>query len=150
MSLAKAVVVGIGAEDGLGAAISRCYAANNRHVLVAGRTFEKLEKVAATIRRNGGRATAYAIDTTQEEEVIRLFDAAMTNDEDGAPADLVTYNAGKNLKIDFRHMDPRLGPSGQAVQWPLPSCQRRSSAVRRQRRFCTPSTCCCRSGADTH
>jgi NADP-dependent 3-hydroxy acid dehydrogenase YdfG len=38
MSLVKAVVVGVGAEDGLGAAISRCYAANNRHVLVAGRT----------------------------------------------------------------------------------------------------------------
>ncbi|MGV2292326.1 SDR family NAD(P)-dependent oxidoreductase [Trinickia sp. YCB016] len=105
MSLAKAVVVGVGAEDGLGAAISRCYAANNRHVLVAGRSLEKVEKVAATIRRNGGRATAYAIDTTREDEVIGLFDAAMTHDENGAPADLVTYNAGKNLKIDFRQMD---------------------------------------------
>jgi NAD(P)-dependent dehydrogenase (short-subunit alcohol dehydrogenase family) len=105
MSLAKAVVVGVGAEDGLGAAISRCYAANDRHILVAGRRLEKVEKVAATIRRNGGRASAYAIDTTQEEDVIRLFDAAMTDDEDGGPADLVTYNAGKKLKIDFRLMD---------------------------------------------
>jgi len=105
MSLSKAVVVGVGAEDGLGAALSRCYAANDRHVLVAGRTLEKVEKVAATIRRNGGRASAYAVDTTQEEDVIRLFDAAMTDDEDGGPADLVTYNVGRNLKIDFRQMD---------------------------------------------
>ena len=90
MSLPKAVVVGVGAEDGLGAAISRCYAANGHHVLVAGRTREKVEKVAATIRRNGGRASAHVIDTTQEEDVIPLFDAAMTDDADGAPADLVT------------------------------------------------------------
>ena len=31
---------------------------------IAGRTLEKVEKVAATIRRNGGRATACVIDTT--------------------------------------------------------------------------------------
>jgi len=105
VSFAKAVVVGVGAEDGLGAALCRCYAANDRHVLVAGRTLEKVEKVAAAIRRDGGRATAYAVDTTQEEDVIRLFDAAMTSDEDGGPADLVTYNAGKNLRIDFRLME---------------------------------------------
>src|ERR1700722_1383544 len=100
MSLAKAVVVGVGAEDGLGAALSRCYAANDRHVLVAGRTLEKVETVAAAIRRDGGRATAYAVDATQEEDVIRLFDAAMTQDQDGGPADLVTYNVGINQKLD--------------------------------------------------
>src|SRR5882672_2717438 len=100
-SSAKAVVVGVGAEDGLGAALSRCYAANDRHVLVAGRTLEKVEKVAAAIRRDGGSAAAYAVDTTREEDVIRLFDAAMTEDRDGTPADLVTYNVGVNQKIEF-------------------------------------------------
>ena len=45
MSLSKAVVVGVGAEDGLGAALCRCYATNDRHVLVAGRSLEKVEKV---------------------------------------------------------------------------------------------------------
>ena len=105
MPLPKAVIVGVGAEDGLGAALSRCYAANDRHVLVAGRTLEKVERVAAAIRRDGGRATAYAVDTTREEDVIQLFDAAMTSDEDGGPADLVTYNVGQNQKIDFRQME---------------------------------------------
>src|SRR5882757_8518979 len=104
-SPAKAVVVGVGAEDGLGAALSRCYAANGRHVLVAGRTLAKVEQVAASIRRDGGRATAYAVDATREEDVIRLFDAAMTSDEDSGPADLVTHNAGINQKIDFRQME---------------------------------------------
>ena len=104
-SPAKAVVVGVGAEDGLGAALSRCYAANGRHVLVAGRSPEKVEKVAAAIRHSGGRAAAYAVDTTQEKDVIRLFEAAMTEDKDGGPADLVTYNVGLNQKIDFRKME---------------------------------------------
>lgn len=101
-SLPKAVVVGVGAEDGLGAALSRCYAANGHHVLVAGRTLEKVEKVAAAIRLGGGRATAHAVDATREEDVIGLFDAAMADDEMGGPADLVTHNVGINQKIDFR------------------------------------------------
>ena len=105
MSSAKAVVVGVGAEDGLGAALSRCYAAKGRHVLVAGRTLERVENVAAAIRREGGRATAHAVDATREEDVIRLFDAAMADDEDGGPADLVTHNVGLNQKIDFRQTD---------------------------------------------
>ena len=105
MSLTKAVVIGVGFADGLGSGLCHCYAAKGRHVLVAGRTLDKVEKVAAAIRRNGGSATAYAVDATREEDVIRLFDAAMTDDKDGRPADLVTYNAGKNQKIDFRKMD---------------------------------------------
>ena len=105
MPLAKAVVVGVGAEDGLGAALSRCYAANDRYVLVAGRSLEKVEKVAAAIRRSGGHATAYAVDATREADVIQLFDAAMTDDGESGPADLVTFNAGNNRKIDFRQME---------------------------------------------
>lgn len=105
MSLTKAVVVGVGAEDGLGAALSRCYAANGRHVLVAGRTLQKVEAVAAAIRREGGRATAHGVDATREEDIVRLFDAAMTDDAEGAPADLVTHNVGLNQKIDFREME---------------------------------------------
>ena len=105
MSFVKAVVVGVGAEDGLGAALSRCYAANGRHVLVAGRTLEKVETVAAAIRREGGRATAHAVDATREDDIVRLFDAAMTEDADGDPADLVTHNVGLNQKLDFRQTD---------------------------------------------
>ena len=105
MSLTKAVVVGVGSEDGLGAALSRCYASNDHHVLIAGRTLAKVEKVAASIRRDGGSATAYAVDATREEDVIKLFDVAMTHDELGSSADLVTYNAGLNQKIDFRQME---------------------------------------------
>jgi NAD(P)-dependent dehydrogenase (short-subunit alcohol dehydrogenase family) len=45
MSLTKAVVVVVGGEDALGAALSRCYAANGRHVLGA----TKIEAFASTV-----------------------------------------------------------------------------------------------------
>jgi NAD(P)-dependent dehydrogenase (short-subunit alcohol dehydrogenase family) len=61
--------------------------------------------VAAAIRRDGGSAKAFVVDATQEEDVVRLFDAAMTADELGGPADLVTFNAGINRKIDFLKTD---------------------------------------------
>jgi NAD(P)-dependent dehydrogenase (short-subunit alcohol dehydrogenase family) len=104
-SRTKAVVIGVGSADGLGAALSRCYAANGHHVLVAGRTLDRVENVAAAIRRDGGSASVYAIDATREEDVISLFDAAMTRDELGDPADLVTFNAGINQKIEFLNLE---------------------------------------------
>src|SRR5438046_2144949 len=44
MAKTKAVVLGVGAERGLGAATSRRFAKEGHHVLVAGRTKAKVEK----------------------------------------------------------------------------------------------------------
>jgi NAD(P)-dependent dehydrogenase (short-subunit alcohol dehydrogenase family) len=72
-----AVVVGVGAERGLGAALCRRFGAEGYHVLVAGRTPEKLAQVVKTICATGGSADAITVDTTREDDVIRLFDGAM-------------------------------------------------------------------------
>jgi NAD(P)-dependent dehydrogenase (short-subunit alcohol dehydrogenase family) len=103
-----AVVVGVGAERGLGAALCRRFAAEGYHVLVAGRTPEKIEQVGRTILAAGGRAEAVATDTTREEDVARLFDRAMAGGGDREPADLVVFNAGNNRRIDFRELSPQL------------------------------------------
>jgi NADP-dependent 3-hydroxy acid dehydrogenase YdfG len=58
----KAVVLGVGAEKGLGAAASRRFAKEGYHVLVAGRTAAKVEKVADSIRAANGSATAVTVD----------------------------------------------------------------------------------------
>jgi NAD(P)-dependent dehydrogenase (short-subunit alcohol dehydrogenase family) len=100
----KAVVVGVGAEQGLGAALCRRFAADGHHVLVAGRTAEKVEQVAATIRRQGGHATAIAMDATSEQDVMALFDRAMQADADSGPADVVVSNSGSNRRMDFREL----------------------------------------------
>jgi len=98
------VVVGVGAERGLGAALARRFAAEGYHVLVAGRTPAKLAAVVATISQAGGSAEAVAVDTTREADVVRLFDRAMSPGEGREPADLVVFNAGNNQRIDFRDL----------------------------------------------
>ena len=67
----KAVVLGVGAEKGLGAAASRRFAKEGYHVLVAGRTAAKVEKVAESIRAANGSATPVTVDGTKEAEVTR-------------------------------------------------------------------------------
>jgi len=104
MSLPTAIVVGVGAERGLGAALCRRFAREGYHVLVAGRTPEKIEQVARAIRSTGGSAEVIATDTTSEPDVVRLFDRAMAPGQGFAPSDLVVYNAGNNRRLDFREL----------------------------------------------
>jgi len=88
-----AVVVGVGAPQGLGAALAKRFAREGLHTFVAGRTQERLEAVAGEIEAAGGRATAVATDTTRGEEVVALLDRAV---DEGGSLDLVAYNAGNN------------------------------------------------------
>lgn len=104
---ATAVVCGVGAEQGLGGALCRRFAAEGYHVLVAGRTPHKVEAVAAAIAEAGGSAEALQTDVTEESDVVRLFDRAMAPGAERLPADLVVYNAGNNRRIDFRELSAR-------------------------------------------
>jgi NAD(P)-dependent dehydrogenase (short-subunit alcohol dehydrogenase family) len=107
MSVPTAIVIGVGAELGLGAALCRRFAAEGHHVLVAGRSRDKLDKVARTISAAGGRAEPVVTDTTNETDVISLFDHAMAPRDGLDPPDLVVYNAGNNQRIDFREVTAR-------------------------------------------
>ena len=89
-----AVVVGVGAERGLGAALCRRFAAEGHHVLVAGRSPDKIGQVVRAIHANGGSAESVPTDTTREEDVVRLFDRAMSPGAGFDAVDLVAYNAG--------------------------------------------------------
>lgn len=99
----KAIVIGVGAYAGLGAALCRRFAAEGHHVLVASRTAGQIEEIASGIRAGGGKATAVQTDATNEDDVIKLFDIAMANDDTG-PADLVAFNAGNNARCDLDTM----------------------------------------------
>ncbi len=99
-----AVVAGVGAERGLGAELCRSFAAKGYHVLVAGRTPEKIAQVAETICETGGSAESVTADTTREDDVIRLFDRAMSPGDGREATDVVIFNAGNNRRIDFREL----------------------------------------------
>src|SRR5262245_32741638 len=104
MNKRTAVVIGVGAEQGLGAALCRRFGKERYHVLAAGRTPAKIEQVVRSIVADGGSAEPVAIDATREGDVARLFDRAMAPGKGFDPADLVVFNAGNNQRIDFREM----------------------------------------------
>ena len=63
-----AVIIGVGALEGLGAYLCRKAAGAGLHAIVAGRTPENIERVADAIRADGGQATAVQADATDEAE----------------------------------------------------------------------------------
>jgi NAD(P)-dependent dehydrogenase (short-subunit alcohol dehydrogenase family) len=101
MSKPSAIVIGVGAEEGLGAAVSRRFAREGYHVFVAGRTAEKIEKVVAAIAAAGGSAQAITTDATNPAEVASLFEQAFAPDTGFDAPDLVVSNAGNNRNIPF-------------------------------------------------
>ncbi|MGB1580433.1 MAG: SDR family NAD(P)-dependent oxidoreductase [Nevskiales bacterium] len=102
---ATAVVIGVGARQGVGAAIAVKAAAQGMHVFVAGRTLEKLQGIVADIESAGGRATAVVTDSTQADDISALFKQASQAD---APLRLVVYNTGRNIPAPFLESDERL------------------------------------------
>lgn len=97
-----AIVVGVGASAGLGAAAARRAARGGLQVLIAGRTPERLDRVAEEIGSAGGSAHPVPCDATDPGAVRALFQRC---DELGGPPELVVYNAGNNHPRPFREMD---------------------------------------------
>jgi len=98
---ASAIVIGVGPEHGLGGVLGRRFARLGYHTFVAGRSQDKLDAVASTIRSQGGRATPVVADTTEEAVVISLFDRA----EAEAPVEVAIFNAGNAMPGDLRTME---------------------------------------------
>ena len=92
-----AVVIGVGPLHGLGAKLCLRAAGEGLHVVVAGRTLEKLEAVVAAIADAGGTATAVTCDATDEDQVSQLIEQV----EAIGPLDLAIYNAGNNMPSNF-------------------------------------------------
>jgi NAD(P)-dependent dehydrogenase (short-subunit alcohol dehydrogenase family) len=104
----SAIVIGVGASAGLGAALCRRFASEGLQVFVAGRTRQKLELVAGEIAQAGESAVPVVMDTTVEDQVIRLFD---TVEDHGGPPELVVYNAGNNEFRPLLEMDAQFWES---------------------------------------
>ncbi|MEM7188762.1 MAG: SDR family NAD(P)-dependent oxidoreductase [Pseudomonadota bacterium] len=96
-----AIVLGVGAERGLGGALCRRAAADGYHVIVSGRTEEKLAAVADSITTAGGRASTMVADVTQPDQVAALFSAT---DAMGGELGFVGYNAGNAFVHDPMNM----------------------------------------------
>ena len=95
----KAVIMGVGAEQGLGSQLAKRIASEGLHVFVASRTQSRLDALTVEIEQAGGKATAVCTDATNAEQVIELFEKA------GSGLDLAIYNTGNNYPGQIIDMD---------------------------------------------
>lgn len=95
---AAAVVIGVGPLRGLGAALSVFFAAKGLHVFIAGRSPEKLSRVAQHIREAGGNVTPVAADATDINDVERLFGKIK---QLGFVLEIAAYNVDSNIPAPF-------------------------------------------------
>jgi len=99
-----AIVIGVGADSGLGAALARRFAREGLRVTISGRTPERLERVAAKIVTEGGAINTKAVDATKEADVAALF----TEADQGSGLELVAYNVGNNVAASAQDTTPDL------------------------------------------
>jgi NAD(P)-dependent dehydrogenase (short-subunit alcohol dehydrogenase family) len=82
-----------GASRGIGESIARLLAKQNAHVIISSRKQEDCEKVAASIRDDGGDATAIACHIGDMEQISQLF---TTIEERFGKLDILVNNAATN------------------------------------------------------
>jgi NAD(P)-dependent dehydrogenase (short-subunit alcohol dehydrogenase family) len=101
MAEQTALVVGVGASQGLGAAAARRFAKAGLHVVVAGRTKAKIDQVAAEIRAAGGSVEAVVGDASVEADAARVVAAA----DAGGKLVLALHNAGSNRQDSILELE---------------------------------------------
>src|SRR5262249_38331137 len=92
----KALIVGAGA--GLSAALARAFAKEGLAIALAARSTDDLKGLAAETR-----AQVHACDASRRAAVERLFAEL---DTQGAPPDVVAYNASYRSRGPFVELDP--------------------------------------------
>ena len=107
MSKPIALIIGVGAEKGIGGALCQRAQQAGYHVAIVGRTAAKIDTLAAQINAEGGSASAHVADVGDEAQMLAMF-----ADIDALEGDLafVTYNAGSG----FRHETAAM--SGQVFE----------------------------------
>jgi NAD(P)-dependent dehydrogenase (short-subunit alcohol dehydrogenase family) len=96
-SQASVLIVGVGAWQGLGAAIARRFARAGHPVTIAGRSAHKLEDTATRLKEAGARASLVAGEAASAEDVGRFVAEA----ERLAPLAVAVHNAGGNDPAPF-------------------------------------------------
>lgn len=97
------IVLGAGASQGVGGALSRRFASEGQHVIISGRTTERIEALAQEVSDAGGSAEGISVDVTAEADLDALFEHAAQK----GPINAVLYNVGNNAVIPFEKLEPK-------------------------------------------
>jgi len=91
------LIVGVGAWQGVGAALARLFTREGHPVVIAGRNAGKLEDTAARLTASGATVVAEVGDGALAEDARRFVAAAQAL----APLEVVVHNAGSNNPAPF-------------------------------------------------
>lgn len=92
-------IIVTGGGSGIGRCTAHELASLGAHVVLVGRTVEKLEAVKAEILEDGGSVTAYACDIRDEAGVIQTLDAVL---QDRGRLDGLVNNAGGQYRTPLK------------------------------------------------
>lgn len=91
MSLRGKIAVITGASRGIGKAIALDLARSGVYVVLLSRNENDLQEVVTAIRKEGGKATAFNVDITDEEAVLKFL---LSLSEISSHVDVLVNNAG--------------------------------------------------------
>ncbi|OUS27227.1 hypothetical protein A9Q99_15695 [Gammaproteobacteria bacterium 45_16_T64] len=100
-----ALIVGVGDRKGIGAAISAKAASEGMHVVMVGRTQQKLKLVSDEIKAAGGASSVVIADCTKQSNVKEIFTQVSNLNAD---LRLVVYNTGRNMPAPFLEHSTRI------------------------------------------
>lgn len=103
MTKKSALVVGVGAARGLGAAIARRFAREGFHITVLGRNAEKLKDASREMIEKGFSVESIVGDVTDEATIARAVAAA----EGAGKFEAALFNAGNNWPTPLLDLTPQ-------------------------------------------
>ena len=101
----SALIMGVGPEQGLGAALCKRFAREGVQIFVCGRTTDKVEHIAELINSNGGQALPITANVTDETDINAMIDRVRASN---LPLELAIYNAGNNRPDPFLDVTPEI------------------------------------------
>ncbi len=101
----SALIMGVGPEQGLGAALCKRFAREGIQIFVCGRTTDKVEHIAELINSNGGQAVPITANVTDEADINTMIDKVRASN---LPLELAIYNAGNNRPDPFLDVTPEI------------------------------------------